>query len=114
MISRDVLAQRVWQMGNGWEAPAYRCNDAEEVLAEATVRLDQARLEALLGVRYDAAAFDRLILEYRSARARADAVRDAVRLPGAVHEARATASSVGTVVPVRTFGGGVSAAQPVA
>jgi hypothetical protein len=48
---------------------------AEEALAEAEVRLQQARFDALLGIRYDADEFDKIIVAYRSAKRTADGVR---------------------------------------
>ena len=49
--------------------------EAEEVLAEAEVRLQQARFDALLGIRYDADEFDKIIVAYRSAKRAADGAR---------------------------------------
>jgi hypothetical protein len=47
---------------------------AEEALAEAEVRLQQAQFDALLGIRYDADEFDKIIVAYRGAKRAADGV----------------------------------------
>jgi hypothetical protein len=47
----------------------------EELLADAEVRLYQAKLDALLGRRYDADEFDRRVTVYREAKRSADAAR---------------------------------------
>ena len=48
---------------------------AEEALAEATVALQMARVNALLGREYDTEEYDSLLLRYRSAKQHADAAR---------------------------------------
>jgi hypothetical protein len=48
---------------------------AEERLADTSFRLHQAKLEALIGIRYDPDEYDQLVLAYRDARRRADAMR---------------------------------------
>ncbi len=53
---------------------------AEERLADTGFRLHQAKLEALIGIRYDPDEYDQLVLEYRDARRRADALRRVTRL----------------------------------
>ena len=52
----------------------------EEQLAAAEVRLCQAKLDALLGKRYDADEFDRIVEAYRSAKRVADEARMAALL----------------------------------
>ncbi|HEU5318948.1 MAG TPA: hypothetical protein VFX49_22740 [Chloroflexota bacterium] len=47
----------------------------EEILAEAEVRLYQAKLDALLGRAYDPDDYDRRVHTYREAKQRADAAR---------------------------------------
>jgi hypothetical protein len=59
---------------------ADRRRQAEDWLADASYRLHQAKLEALIGVRYDSDDYDRLVLEYRHAKRRADAMRQLTRL----------------------------------
>jgi hypothetical protein len=48
---------------------------AEDLLAEAEVRLYRARFEAVLGIHYDPDEYDHLVEVYRVAKRRADAVR---------------------------------------
>ena len=48
---------------------------AEEALAEASVALQMARVNALLGRSYDTEEYDRLLLRYRSAKQHADSAR---------------------------------------
>jgi hypothetical protein len=55
----------------------------EDRLAEAEVRLQQAKVEAILGIRYDADEYDRIVAEYRSAKRLADSARAAARLAAA-------------------------------
>ncbi len=50
----------------------------EEQLAEAEVRLCQAKLDAVLGRGYDADEFDRIVFAYRSAKRIADEARIAI------------------------------------
>jgi hypothetical protein len=50
----------------------------EELLAEAEVRLYQAKLDAILGRRYDPDEFDQRVMAYREAKRTADAARIAV------------------------------------
>jgi hypothetical protein len=54
----------------------------EERLAEAEVRLYRAKLEALLGIRYDAEEYDRIVEQYRAAKQHADAARVAAQQAG--------------------------------
>ena len=49
---------------------------AEEALAEATVALQMARVNALLGRRYDTEEYDQILLRYRSAKQHADHARN--------------------------------------
>jgi hypothetical protein len=67
-----------------------RSRQAEERLADSSYRLQRAKLEALIGIRYDADEYDRLVLDYRDAKRRADALRRARHLLHiiAVQEAR--------------------------
>jgi hypothetical protein len=48
---------------------------AEEALADASVALQMARVNALLGRQYDAEEYDRLLQRYRTAKQHADAAR---------------------------------------
>ena len=48
---------------------------AEEALAEASVALHMARLNALLGRHYDTDEYDRLLLRYRTAKHQANTAR---------------------------------------
>ena len=48
---------------------------AEEALADATVALQMARVNALFGRQYDSEEYDRLLLHYRAAKQRADSAR---------------------------------------
>jgi len=48
---------------------------AEETLAEAEVRLYQAKFDALLGERFDTEEYDTIVLAYREAKRRADLAR---------------------------------------
>ena len=48
---------------------------AEEALAEASVALQMARVNALLGRSYDTEEYDRLLLRYRTAKQHADSAR---------------------------------------
>ena len=66
----------------------------EERLAEAEVRLQQARVEAIMGMRYDADVFDQIVSEYRAARRIADAARMAASHPAPV-------PTKGSVIPFR-------------
>jgi hypothetical protein len=47
----------------------------EDRLAEAEVALYRAKLEAILGIRYDADEFDGVVARYRAAKRSADAAR---------------------------------------
>jgi hypothetical protein len=47
----------------------------EEMLAEAEVRLYQAKVDAMLGMRYDPDEYDQIVYAYRVAKRRADAGR---------------------------------------
>jgi hypothetical protein len=78
-----------------------RSCQAEERLADASYRLQQAKLEALMGIRYDADEYDRLVLDHRDARRRADALRRVRHLLHiiAAHEAH------GAVLPAGSAGG---------
>ena len=48
---------------------------AEEALAEATVALQMARVNALLGRKYDTEEYDKLLMRYRTAKQHADHAR---------------------------------------
>ena len=75
----------------------------EELLAEAEVRLCQAKLDAILGRRYDAEEFDAIVAAYRSAKRAADEARMAVLLSSAAQ------GKTAAVPPQRSFG--ISAAR---
>ena len=70
----------------------------EERLAEAEVRLCQAKLDAILGKRYDADEFDHIVEAYRSAKRVADEARMAALLSSGSGPRKAA------VVPQRSFG----------
>jgi len=49
--------------------------EPEEALAEASVALHMARVDALLGRRFDTEEYDALLMRYRTAKHQADIVR---------------------------------------
>lgn len=69
---------------------------AEELLAQAEVLLYQAKVDALLGRRYDPDEYDQIVMRYRRAKWRADEAR------WAAHQAATPATAKrfqGMVVP---------------
>lgn len=69
----------------------------EERLADAEVRLYQAKLDALLGRRYDADEFDRVVEQYRSAKRIADEARIATMI---ARQAQRPAGPAGAPHPI--------------
>jgi hypothetical protein len=69
----------------------------EERLAEAEVCLYRAKLEAILGRRYDSEEYDRVLERYRAAKRHADAARLAARQ---AHAGQAALSSKRGGVPL--------------
>ncbi len=76
------------------------------MLAEAEVRLYRAKLEAILGIRYDPDEYDQIIFAYREAKKGADAARVAAQHVAAVTSAKALRQ-----IPAqsRTFSSGIAA-----
>lgn len=84
MRSEGALMQQV-----GW--PTRVRGIEEELLAEAEVRLYQAKFEAVTGMRYDPDEYDQIVLRYRMAKQRADHAR----------ATRQQASSIGQTAVIR-------------